>query len=165
MGAVRRALLCAILFGAMAAPASALASGMPQSGTIVVNASQAGATVGATQAQINAAWGQPYSCRHGRCLYEEYLSGQRGTVLFTTLGVAQYIEQDVTAYKTAAGIHVGSTKAQLYGAYGGQLTTCGGAAWPCILGTHNGVAVETVFQLNSSNVVENVTLRNQTLAP
>ncbi len=82
--------------------------------------------------------------------------------IFSASGQAIIVEQDVTAYTTSAGIHVGSTKAQLYAAYGSQLTTCGGAAWPCILGTHNGVPVQTVFQLNSSNVVENVTIENQT---
>jgi hypothetical protein len=149
----------------LAYPAAALALGLPKTGTVVVNVSQAGAPLLGTMTQVNSAWGQPFSCRtrgsNTSCEYEQYSTGETAWVTFVS-GQALYIEQAVTAWRTSKGVHVGSTKAQLNVAYGSQLNTsaCGGPNWPCILGTNNGVPVETVFQLINSKI-SNIAMEKQ----
>jgi hypothetical protein len=136
------------------------ASGMPNKGTIVVSIGMGGVDLGTTQAAAKKLWGAPVSCRNlgadgTSCEYEQLSSGHTANVTYSKSGdAAVTIETDVTSWDTAANIHVGSTAAQLEAAYGSELNTtaCGGADWPCILGTDNGQAVDTVFQLISGEV-------------
>jgi hypothetical protein len=155
------ALLVVLSAVATASPSFA-GAGLPGSGTIVVNVGEAGVDLGATQTQAKAAWGNPYSCNHATCFYEDYSTSERAWITFGgTPAGATRITTTVSGWKTPAGIHVGSTKAALFAAYGSQLNTtaCGGANWPCILGTYHGHNVATIFQLISGTIA-NVEIEN-----
>lgn len=153
----------AISVGAIVLGVSAIAyaaSGLPTKGTITVGTGMAGVNLGTTQAAAKKLWGAPVSCRNlgaegTSCEYEQFSTGDTANVTYSKAAdTAVTIETDVSSWETAAGIHVGSTAAELEAAYGSQLNTtaCGGAEWPCILGTDNGQSVDTVFQLISGEV-------------
>jgi hypothetical protein len=144
---VRRALLVAGVIAALALPTAAGA-------TIVPQKSIGGVSLGQKESKVRSALGAPKRVKNGTNEFGPYriLYYARVQITFQGLATVTQVETTSALERTAAGIGVGSTKAQVKAKVKGVVCETG----HCHIGKFNPGARVTDFFLNASGHVSRV---------